>query len=156
MQERATLYFEEAIALAKGGFNLDAIEKFKKLVQEFPESDLADDAEYNVALCYFQINQFEKAISILESLVADYPEATITPMEKNGEFGRTAAKSYYLMVICYLALGRVEKAEEIILKMGEYIDSYVMKGDKKFTYSQLGREAIETYISINKKLGDKK
>ena len=112
MHEQETFYFIEAIKLARDNFYIDAIKKFKRLIDEFPDSDLADDAEYNIAFCYYEMNQFEKAISCLNKLIQNYPEADITSLKNNNEFGKISAKAYLLMVNCYLALNQIGKRQK--------------------------------------------
>ena len=101
MHEKEIQYFTEAFKLAKEKFYVDSIYKFKQLVTEFPDSDLADDSLFNIGFCYYEMNQFQKSIEILEEMVESYPDATITALENSNEFGKTAAKAYYLIVQCY-------------------------------------------------------
>ena len=151
MHEQEIMYFSEALKLAKGDFFIDAVVKFKKLIVEFPNSDLADDAMYNIALSYFNMAQFEKAIEELKMLIDKYPNGTITALDSTKEFGKTAAKAYYLIVNCYLGLGQVDKAKETLSKLGKYTDSYVEKDGKKITFDQMARTALEVYSTVNKK-----
>lgn len=151
MHEQEIIYFSEALKLANGDFFIDAIEKFKKLIAEFPNSDLADDAMYNIALSYFNMDQFEKAIEELTLLINKYPNGTITALDNTKEFGKTAAKAYYLIVNCYLGLGQVDKAKETLSKLGKYTDSYVEKDGKKITFGQMAKKSIEIYSTVKKK-----
>lgn len=48
MHAKEIQYFTEGLNLAKYEFYLDAIHKFNMLIDEFAQSDLADDALYNV------------------------------------------------------------------------------------------------------------
>jgi len=146
MHELEINYFLEGLKYIKGNFFIDAIEQFKKLVKEFPDSELADDAEYNISLCYYELNQFDSAIKNIHKLIKDYPDATITVLGAGNEFGRTAAKSYLLMINCYLALGEVEKTSEILTSMEPYDDSYIIVNDgKRVTYHDLAKSAIDLY-----------
>ena len=120
MHEREIQYFTEAFQLAQREFYVDSIHKFQKLVNEFPESDLADDAMYNTGLCYYEMNQFQKSIEMLEEMIDKYPNATITVLEKGDEFGKTAAKAYYLIVQCYIGLDDIQKAESYIPILDQY------------------------------------
>lgn len=151
MHEKEIIYFSEALKLAKGDFFIDAVEKFKKLIEEFPNSDLADDAMYNIALSYFNMDQFEKAIEELKLLINKYPNGTIAALDNTKEFGKTAAKAYYLIVNCYLGSGQVDKAKETLSKLGQYTDSYVEKNGKRMTFDQLAKKSIEVYNSIKEK-----
>ena len=78
MHEKEIQYFADAFQLAHDKFYIDAINQFNKLIDEFPDSDLADDALLNIGLCYYTMSQFEKSIEILNYLIQHYPEATIS------------------------------------------------------------------------------
>jgi tetratricopeptide (TPR) repeat protein len=145
MHEMEIEYFMKGLSYVNNKFYIDAIEQFKKIITEFPDSELCDDAEYNIALCYFELNDFKSAIQNLNKLIQDYPDATITVLGLGIEFGRTIAKSYLLMINCYLALGQLEKSKEILTLLERYSDSYVLTEGKKVTYYNLGRNAISLY-----------
>ncbi len=148
MHELEIRYFLEGLDFVKSKFYIDAIEKFKQIISSYPNSELVDDAEYNISLCYFELNQFETAISNLNNLIQNYPEGTITVLGAGNEFGRVAAKAYLLLLNCYLALDQVKKTEEILTHLADYDDSYVILTNKKITYFELGKEAIQIYKKI--------
>lgn len=152
MQPDADLFIA-GCRLVKDDFFIDAIDQFETLVRGFPESELADDAVYNIALCNFELNQFERAIERLKALIADYPDATITDVGGGNEHGRTAAKAYLLLLNCHLALGGLEKSKEILPRLDEYPDSYVMVNGEKVPFSALGDIAIARYESIVRETG---
>tara|TARA_B100001971_G_C18220868_1_gene557105 strand:- start:948 stop:1406 length:459 start_codon:yes stop_codon:yes gene_type:complete len=148
MHEKEIQFFTEAFKLAQENFYVDAIHKFQELVNDYPESDLADDAMYNIGLCYYQMNQFQKCVDVLEKMIEKYPDATITALENGNEFGKTAAKAYYLIVQCYIGLGDIQKAGSFIPILENYTDSYVMKDSEKSSFAMLSKEVIKTYIQI--------
>lgn len=147
MQPDADLFFAGCL-LVQDDFFIDAIDRFESLVRDFPSSELADDAEYNIALCLFELNRFDKAIDRLNILIAEYPDATITDVDGGNEHGRTAAKSYLLMLNCYLGLDQLEKSREILPLLERYPDSYVMVNEERVPFTDLGRIAIARYESI--------
>ena len=151
MHEQEVLYFTDALKLAREKFYIDSVYKFKQLIDEFPDSDLADDAMYNISLCYYEMNQFEKAISNSKLLIETYPEATITALENSNEFGRTAAKAYYLMVNSFLALDQKAEASKLLPEIKKYPDSYIDKEGERQTFAQIAEKAIEIYDSIKQK-----
>ena len=75
-------------------------------------------------------------------------DATITAIENGNEFGKTAAKAYYLIVQCYIGLGDIQKAGSFIPILENYTDSYVMKDSEKSSFAMLSKEVIKTYIQI--------
>ena len=60
MHELEIEYFLEGLKFIQGKFFIDAIEQFKKIVKDFPESELADDAEYNISLHSPQLKAFDR------------------------------------------------------------------------------------------------
>ena len=143
MHEKEIQYFTEAFQLTQDEFFVDAIHIFQKLVDEFPESDLADDALYNIGLCYFEMNQLQKSIEVLKEMIEKYPDATITALENANEFGKTVAKAYYLIVLCYIGLNDIQKAESFIPILKEYNDSYVIKNGQKVTFEEIADGSIK-------------
>jgi len=151
MHEKEIQYFTEAFQLAQDKFYVDAMHEFNKLVDEFPESDLADDALLNVGLCYYEMNQFAQAIEILEHVIVLHPEATISVIGGGNEFGRTAGKAYYLIVQCYIGLGNIKKAESYIPILRNYPKKYIKNEYGKITFDKLAEESIKTFYNITNK-----
>ena len=150
MHEKEIQYFTKAFELAKDKFYIDAVHQFQSLIKEFPDSDLADDALYNVGLCYYEMCQFEKAIEVLEEMIEKYPDATITALEDGNEFGKTAAKAYYLIVQCYIGLDNVSKAEAYIPIIEKYNNTYISKDDKKVSFKTLAQIVITKFKELSK------
>ena len=148
MHEKEIQHFANAFQLAHDKFYIDAINQFNKLIDEFPDSDLADDALLNIGLCYYTMSQFEKSIEILNYLIQHYPEATISALNDSNEYGKTAAKAYYLIVQCYIGLDDIEKAKTYIPMIDTYTETYVETKDGKISFSELAEQAIQTYTSI--------
>ncbi len=149
MHDKEILYFTDALKLVKQEFYIDAIHKLEMLVDEFPQSDLADDAYYNMGMCYFYINQPKDAIESFENVIASYPDATITELESEKEFGKTAAKAYYGMVNCYLGSNNLEEAEKIVDLLKPYNEnSYIVVESKRTTYESLAKQAISKYREL--------
>lgn len=138
-------FFVKGLENAKEEFYIDSINEFKNLIHDFPDSELGDDALYNIGLCYFKLKQLLKSIEIFEKVINQYPDATISILEGGSEFGRTAAKAYYGIINCYLAMGEVVKAESVINYLDEYDDSYVISNVKKRTFKELSIELINRF-----------
>ncbi|MGY8923776.1 MAG: hypothetical protein ACKVJR_08605 [Flavobacteriales bacterium] len=66
-------------------------------------------------------------------------------MEGGNEFGRTAAKAYYGIINCYLAMGDVIKAKSIVNYLDEYDDSYVINNVNNITFKELSIELINRF-----------
>ena len=51
--------------------------------------------------------------------------ATISTLNDSNEYGKTAAKAYYLIVQCYIGLGDIEKAKTYIHALEDFISCKV-------------------------------
>jgi tetratricopeptide (TPR) repeat protein len=143
MHDKEIQYFSEGLNLAKNEFYLDSINKFNMLIDEFPESDLADDALYNVGLCYFKLKQFEQAIETFNQVIINYPDATISVLDNGNEFGKTAAKCHYGCFQCYLLLNEIDNAEAEILKLKSYNQStYIIVDNKKVSFEHIATNLL--------------
>ena len=152
MHDKEIQYFSEGINLAKDEFYLDSINKFKMLIDEYPQSDLADDAFYNIGLCYFNMKQFDQAIETFNQVITNYPDATISALENGNEYGKTVAKTYYSMINCYLLSNNIKEAEKVIkLLKGYHVNTFIIIENKKMTYDELARISIEKYNNLTKK-----
>lgn len=146
MHDKEKQYFTEGLNLAKDEFYLDSINKFKMLIDEYPQSDLADDALYNVGLCYFKIKQFEQAIETFNQVITNYPDATISALDSGNEFGLTAAKCYYGIVSSYLAVDNLDKAESVIKELKPFnANTYIIINNEKRSYETLSNELLTKY-----------
>lgn len=148
MHDKEVQYFSEGLNLAKNEFYLDSINKFKMLIDEYPKSDLADDALYNIGLCYFKMKQFEQAIEAFRQVITNYPDATISVLDNGNEFGKTAAKCHYGCFQCYLLLNEKENAEAEIIKLKSFNQStYIIVNNKKISFEKL---AITMFNQLTK------
>lgn len=147
MHEEEIQLFINAIQMAKDEFYLDAIQKLEQLIKEFKDSELVDDAFYNIGLCYFNMNQFEKAIELFQKVIHQYPDATISILDGGNEFGKTAAKSHYATMNCFLGLGRFDLALDILNALDVYSETYVLIDGQKKTFKDIAVRAIEVYRS---------
>tara|TARA_B110000259_G_C13948936_1_gene375916 strand:+ start:598 stop:1047 length:450 start_codon:yes stop_codon:yes gene_type:complete len=137
--------FVKGLENAKSEFYLDSINEFKKLIKDFPDSELSDDSEFNIGLCYFNMMQFEKAIESFYKVIDSYPDSTISILEGGDEFGKTAAKSYFAIVNCYMAQGDIDSAFLTLkkLKNKEFNDSYIIREDRKISFYEIAKQTLE-------------
>ena len=149
MHEKEINIFSQALKFAQDEFYLDAVAEFQKLIDDIPDSELADDSQYNIGLCYYSMNNFKKAIDSFEKVIIEYPEGSISILDGGNEYGKTAAKCHYAIVNCYLALGNIDKAMLHSEKLNEFNDSYVLKDDKKIFFSELANMSIEKFKNIS-------
>lgn len=142
--------FSQGLKFAQDEFYLDAITEFQKLIDNIPDSELADDSQYNIGLCYYSMNNFKKAIDYFEKVITEYPDGIISILDGGNEYGKTAAKCHYAIVNCCLALGSIDKAKLHLDKLNEFNDSYVLNDDKKIYFFELAKIAIDKFNSVNK------
>jgi len=141
--------FIDGMNFAKDEFYLDAIASMNELLEKFPESELADDAIFNIGLCYFNMNQFEKAVSFFARCINEYPEGTISVLNGGSEYGNIAAKCWYAMVNSYLALNRIKDAKIATDSLQKYSNSYVEKENgEKITFHTLALNLLNLYKTI--------
>jgi len=146
MREKEIQLFTQAMQLAKDEFYLDAIKMLEQLILEFKDSELVDDALYNIGLCYFNMNQFEKAIELFQKVIHQYPEGTISILDGGNEFGKTAAKCHYATMNCFLGMGRLDLALDILNSLDDFPDSYVVvDSGEKITFKDLAENALNIY-----------
>ena len=150
MHDKEINMFTQALKFAQDEFYLDSVTEFQKLIDDFPDSELADDSQYNIGLCYYSMNNFKKAIDSFEEVITQYPEGTISILDGGNEFGKTAAKCHYAIVNCYLTLGNIDQARLHANTLNEFDDSYVLNDDKKILYSELAKLSIDKFNSVNK------
>lgn len=138
--------FAEAGLSVRQQLFVDATQQFLKIAQQYPEHELADDALYNAGLCYFQLDAFTNAIAIFGELIRNYPEATIYPDSQQREFGKTAAKALYALINCYLGLNQIDLAQDVLKRLDQYQDAYVLSGmNEPITFKRLAEMAIYTF-----------
>ncbi len=133
------------LSQARDEFYLDAINAFKSLINDCPDSDLADDALFNIGLCYYHLKQFSKAIESYQNILKEYPDSTISALIETDEYGKTAAKALYNTIVCNLAESDLPAAQKNLELLKQYPDSYVVKNDKKITFEQLALNIIDYY-----------
>ena len=148
MHDKEITLFTNGLKFAQDEFFLDSINEFKSLAVEYPDSELADDALYNIGLCYFNMQQFEKSIGFFERVINEYPDGIISILDGGNEFGKTAAKCYYAIVNCYLAMSNIDKAKENVLLLKNFPDSYVLVDEIKKSFYDLSENAMSTYLNI--------
>ena len=65
--------------LLKGGNLLQAREKFKTFLIFYPNSDLADNAQFWIGESFFDEKEYERAILEYEKVLQNYPKADKVP-----------------------------------------------------------------------------
>lgn len=147
-QKEDILLFVEGITLVSDEFYVDATKKFNEIIDSYPESEIADDSLYNIARCYFELNQFDIALEKIKELEIKFPDSTIQPSKEIEEKGKTLAKAKYLQLNCLLGLNRINDAEAIAKELDDFNDSYIVVDNEKITFKELAIAALQKYNSI--------
>lgn len=149
MNDESNALFLEAIEHAQREFYIDAIEVFRNLIENNPRGPLADDATYNLGLCYLNINQLEKARENFDRVLSDYGDGLIDPVPEQKEFGRTAAKALFALVKLALLENDRSQAGKYIEKLKNYSDSWVIQttnsGETKISFHELAKALLEHF-----------
>jgi TolA-binding protein len=149
MHAKEIQLFTKALELAKDEFYIDSLHVFQLLIKKFPDSELVDDSIFNIGLCYFNMNQFERSIEGFDSVISNHPNATISILDGGNEYGRTAAKCYLGIINCHLGLGNIDIARSFLKVLQNYTDSYILhpNGEKELFYS-IAEKAIIVYLGL--------
>lgn len=150
MRDKEIQLFSDGMNFAKDELFFDAITSLNELIIQFPDSELIDDAIYNIGLCYFNMNQFDKAITYLNKCIVEFPDGVISVLTGGNEYGRTAAKCYYAIMNCYLGLGKIDDAKISLNKLSNYRESYLLlENGEKITYEKLAINAYQVFRNQN-------
>lgn len=143
MREIEITLFTKALSFAQEERFVEAIDGFKELIETCPESDLADDACYNIGMSYILMNQPIQALQFFQKVLDEYPDGTISVMGAEDEYGLTASKTRYAMMNCLCSLNQVPKAKEIYAELKKDQNSHIIKLDKKITFASLGQLLLD-------------
>jgi tetratricopeptide (TPR) repeat protein len=146
MHDKEIQYFTEGLQQAQQELYLDAINKFQVIIDEYPNSDLADDALFNIGLCYFKIKQLQQAIEAFNQVIINYPDASISSLDNANEFGKTAAKCHYGIFQCFLLLGKDEEAQKEFKKLKPFNqNTYILIGGEKVSFEELAKDMFNQF-----------
>ncbi|MCC9043335.1 tetratricopeptide repeat protein [Myroides sp. M-43] len=71
--------FQKAVSYGFVDRNPRKIEDLTQFVKDFPKSNLADDAQYEIGVTYDVMNQDQKALVAFDKLLKDYPTSSYKP-----------------------------------------------------------------------------
>lgn len=93
-------YYQVAQAYYNAGNVFEAVSAFRELLEEFPESQWAEEARYNLGYAFFQNEDYDQAIEEYRTLIQTYPSDPL------------AAKAQYGIGDALFNAGRPEEAVE--------------------------------------------
>lgn len=56
-----------------------AIKSYQEIIDKYPDSKWADDAQFYIAMTYFYGGEWDKAIEAYQKVITNYPEAKLEP-----------------------------------------------------------------------------
>ena len=135
--------FAQALDMAQSGFLFDAIQAFKALAAD-RKSDMADDAQCNIGLCYLRMHLYVDALGAFERVVKEFPGATIAQVAgASHEFGHTAAKAHLGRVHAFLGMGDLASARAEADAMKSDAESHAVAADgTRRTFADLADAAV--------------
>ena len=105
---------KDAMKKVKGGDFHGGIQTFIRLTNEYPGSDLADNAYYNLGICHKQLRDTTKAVLAFRTVVERYPDSDAAPMAQDQledlENLSDAASDHYLKAENFLHQGDLDQA----------------------------------------------
>jgi len=133
-----------------------ALETYRALLRDYPDSKYAEDALYNVAWCQFQLEQEEEAIQILQEVVHRFPQGeyaadaqfTIGDFHYNRKEYQQAQEAYQKVAELFPDHPRAQQAISLVHEIGQigsylaYQSAVVLFDEKKFL------AAIEAFQKI--------
>lgn len=72
-------HYEETLATYHEGKYQDAIAGFKNLITKYPQSNLADNAQFWIGESYTALKKYEQAIQAYNEVITKYPEGNKVP-----------------------------------------------------------------------------
>lgn len=135
--------FAQALDMAQSGFLFDAIQAFKALAGD-RKSDMADDAQCNIGLCYLRMHLYNDALDAFEKVITGFPGASIAQVAgASHEHGHTSAKARLGRVHAFLGLADVASARAEAESMREDQESHVVAADgTRRTFAELAAAAV--------------
>ncbi|MFA4924389.1 MAG: tetratricopeptide repeat protein, partial [Ignavibacteriaceae bacterium] len=121
------LYLTGWISFQQNNFYL-AIEKYRNILEELPQSKLAPLIQYSIGDAYFNMGNYDSAIAAYETVLSTYANSPQVFDALNG------------MQYCYVAKGELDKAIAMI-------DNYVLENPTSTYADQLYFKKGELYYS---------
>ncbi|MBR1631300.1 MAG: tetratricopeptide repeat protein, partial [Paludibacteraceae bacterium] len=177
---QAENYYNKTIATGKSGAdyamlqrgivlglmkrNADKVQQLEKLAKQYPRSDYADDALYEIARTYtVSMDNNAKGIDAYNRLLTNYPNSKLTPkaaleigmIYANNRQYDNAIKAYKQVIgkypgteESYIALNGIEECYIETNRVKEYID--YTKSLKMVIKSDAGHEDSLTYVAAER------
>jgi tol-pal system protein YbgF len=104
-ESRAVEMYNESLSLFKEERYEQAMESFKAFLGDFPESELADNAQFWTAECLMALEQYKQAILAYQDVIKRYPE------------GNKVSNAMFRQAIAFLEIDDQPSAEIVLQKL---------------------------------------
>lgn len=116
------IYDQAAQDLTQGRYTL-SLQGFREFVARYPESDLADNAQYGVGECQFALSRFDSAAVAYAEVEARYPQGDKVPA------------ALYKLAICQEKLDRAAQAR---VTLENLVERFPLSGEAHLARERLG------------------
>jgi len=111
-------YLEKGMKAYRAGKNKEAIIWFRRLITEYPESSLADNAHYNLGIIYETMKKYQRALIEYKTILHEYPESDAAmwapdKIEQLKEVSDEACELFYESQKLYKE-GKLDKSKKIL------------------------------------------
>jgi tol-pal system protein YbgF len=117
------LYEQAAQDLTQGRYPL-ALQSFREYVQRFPDTDLADNAQYGVGECFFAQSRFDSAAVEYEAVEKSYPQ------------GDKVAAALWKLALCREKTGEGAQARRTL---EDLVKRFPLSGEAQLARERLGK-----------------
>jgi len=112
--------YNEAYNVLQAGNNRSAREQFKKFLNTYKDSELADNAQFWIGESYYREKKFEEAILSFEDLIKSYPKSAKIP------------EAYYKQALSFGAINDTVAAKaKLEMLLNEYPDGELAQRAKQ-------------------------
>jgi tol-pal system protein YbgF len=112
--------YNEAYNTLQAGNNRSAREQFKKFLNSYKSSELADNAQFWIGESYYREKKFEEAILSFEDLIKNYPKSAKIP------------EAYYKQALSFSAINDMIAAKaRLEMLLNEYPDGELAQRAKQ-------------------------
>jgi outer membrane protein assembly factor BamD len=123
-------YYVQATQEYSQHFYQPAIDHYQKLIDQYPFSPYAEEAELNIGLAYYRMHNYAESVGALNDFLRMHPTSK-----------RTDVASYYLAMAHYDQIGRPDQDQthtELALKQFQSIEQRFPESD----FAQLAHQQI--------------
>jgi len=105
-----------------------AIKSYQEIIDKYPDSKWADDAQFCIAIAYFSRGDWDKTIAAFQKVITDYPEAELEPQTKEEEMLFVPKIDFDLRAFAQWRIGTIyydkRDLSQAMIELKKVIDNY--------------------------------